>query len=319
MANTGLAQDERFQHHRTGEGHPERPQRLARIAEVLAERGLATACRRVSVAPVDLSQVSRVHAAGYIARLEEACAEDRPYIDVPDSAISPKSFEIARLAAGTVVNAVDDVLAGRITNAFCAIRPPGHHAEQSASMGFCLFNNVAIAARHLIDDHNLSRVLIVDWDVHHGNGTQHTFEADPRVLFISLHGHPGFVYPGTGELHERGCGKGEGYTINIPMLPPSGDGEYRRAFDETILPAIDSFRPEFVLVSAGFDAHRLDPLAPIELETESFGWMTDLLTDVARRHCKSRLVSLLEGGYHLDALADSVALHIERLIAAPLI
>ena len=183
-------------------------------------------------------------------------------------------------------------------------------------MGFCLLNNIAIAARHLLDGHGLSRVLILDWDVHHGNGTQHTFESDPRVLFISIHGHPGMVYPGTGYDYERGRGAGEGFTINLPMLPPAGDDEYRRAFDAAILPAVDKFGPKFVLISAGFDAHRLDPLAPLKLETESYGWMTDELLRVAGKHCNGRLVAILEGGYHLDALADSVALHVARLLDA---
>jgi len=313
---TGLAQDERFQRHLTGPGHPERPQRLARVAEVLEERGLASACTAVEVSPVDRKLVARVHADDYVKRVERACAEGLPHIDVPDSAISSESFEIARLAAGAVINAVGDCQAGRIDNAFCAVRPPGHHAEHDRSMGFCLFNNIAMAARCLLDDHGLSRVLVLDWDVHHGNGTQHIFEADPRVLFVSLHGHPGIVYPGTGYADERGKGKGEGFTINIPMLPPSGDAEYRRAFDETVLPAIEKFDPQFVLISAGFDAHRLDPLAPIELETESFGWMTDELVGVANNHCGGKLVSVLEGGYHLDALADSVALHVTQLLEA---
>jgi acetoin utilization deacetylase AcuC-like enzyme len=219
------------------------------------------------------------------------------------------------LAAGTAVQAVDDVMAGRIDNAFCAVRPPGHHAERHMSLGFCLFNNIAVAAQHLIDDHGLTRVLILDWDVHHGNGTQHTFEADPRVLFISLHGHPGIVYPGTGYAHERGKGPGEGFTINIPMLPPSSDSEWHLAFAEKVLPAADRFRPEFVLVSCGFDAHRLDPLAPLELSTDIFGWMTDRALELARTHGHGRLVSLLEGGYHLQALADCACLHVERLSA----
>ncbi|MGB2984476.1 MAG: histone deacetylase, partial [Phycisphaerae bacterium] len=174
MAITGLAQDERFQRHLTGPGHPERPERLAHIAGVLHDSGLAKACANIEVLPVDMNLVGRNHDNDYLQRLERACADGLPYIDVPDSGICPESYEIAQLAAGTVINAVDDVMAGRINNAFCAVRPPGHHAEHHLSMGFCLLNNIAIAARHLLDDHGLSRVLILDWDVHHGNGTQHT-------------------------------------------------------------------------------------------------------------------------------------------------
>ncbi len=316
VAITGLAQDTRFRHHLTGPGHPERPERVAHIARALSDRGLARACRSIEVSPIDMALVGRIHARGYIDRLRRACEEGLPYVDVPDSGICPESCDIALLAAGTLVQAVDDVMAGRIGNAFCAVRPPGHHAERDLSMGFCLLNNIAIAARHLLDDHALSRVLIVDWDVHHGNGTQHAFEADPRVLFVSLHGHPGIVYPGTGFEYERGTGEGEGLTINLPMLPPAGDEEYRRAFDEALLPAAEKFDPQFVLISAGFDAHHLDPLAPIDLTTESFGWMTQEMVRVAKDHCEGRLVSVLEGGYHLDALADSVMLHVIRLLDA---
>jgi len=316
MTRTGLAQDERFLRHRTAVGHPERPERLARITAAFADRGLAAACTPIAVAPIDMALVRRVHDDAYLERLQQACERGLPFIDVVDSSIGPESFEIARLAAGAAVSAVDEVMAGRLDNAFCAVRPPGHHAERHMSLGFCLFNNIAIAARRLLDDHGLSRVLILDWDVHHGNGTQHTFEEDPRVLFISIHGHPAIVYPGTGYANERGRGAGEGFTINLPMLPPAGDAEYAQAFDDIVAPAVEKFRPEFVLLSAGFDAHRLDPLAPIELETESFGWLTDLPLEWARRHCGGKLVSLLEGGYHLDALADSASLHLARLLSA---
>ncbi len=316
MATVGLVQDERFQRHLTGGDHPERPQRLVRIAEELERRGLTARCRPIPATLLELDRVRAVHTDAYIERLRQACAQGLPYIDVPDSAICAESFEIARLAAGGVVNAVDAVMANEIDEAFCAVRPPGHHAERHLSMGFCLFNNIAIAAQHLLDRYGLSRVLILDWDVHHGNGTQHTFEEDPRVLFISLHGHPGITYPGTGYAHERGRGAGEGFTINVPILPPGREEFWRRAFDDPILPAIERFRPEFVLISAGFDAHRLDPLAPLELETESYGWLTDVLNDIAGRHCAGRLVSVLEGGYHLDALAESVSLHVEQMLSA---
>jgi acetoin utilization deacetylase AcuC-like enzyme len=315
MARTGLVQDDRFRLHDTGPHHPERSERLAAIHAALASRELDRATQPIDVSAVDLEHVLRVHSLEYIQRLRHACAAGAPIIDVPDSTISRASFDSALLAAGAAVNAVDAVFRRDVENAFCAVRPPGHHAERHMSMGFCLFNNIAIAARRLLDDHKLSRVLILDWDVHHGNGTQHTFEADPRVLFVSIHGHPGIVYPGTGYEYERGVGPGEGFTINVPMLPPSSDAEYRRVFDEKVLPAAEQFAPEFVLISCGFDAHRLDPLAPLELETSSFAWMTDQVIDLARRHARGRIVSLLEGGYHLDALGECAALHVERLLA----
>ncbi|UCE59135.1 MAG: histone deacetylase [Phycisphaerales bacterium] len=316
MARTGLAQDERFQRHLTGPHHPERPARLAAISKAFDERGIAQACSGIDVSRIDMDLVRRIHSQAYLDRLRQACKDGLSCIDVPDSEICRESYEIAQLAAGTVINAVEGVMAGGVDNAFCAVRPPGHHTERDRSMGFCLFNSIAIAAQHVIDKYGLERVLILDWDVHHGNGTQHNFEEDPRVLFVSLHGHPSIVYPGTGHEFERGRGEGDGYTINRPMLPPSGDEEWRRAFDDTILPAIDGFRPQFVLISAGFDAHKLDPLAPLELDTETYGWMTDELVAVAKIHAAGRLVSILEGGYHLDALADSASLHVTRLLDA---
>lgn len=316
MAKTGLVLDKRFERHETGYGHPERPERLRAIADALDARGLTHACARIEATPIDMELVRRNHDADYLDCLRLWCESGRPLGDMPDTDICKESFEIARLAAGGVVSAVDAVMRGEIDNAFCAVRPPGHHAERNRSMGFCLFNNVAIAARRLLEDHGLSRVLILDWDVHHGNGTQHSFDDDPRVLYVSLHGHPGILYPGTGYAHERGRGPGEGFTVNVPILPPGADDVWRAAFDDPILPAVERFAPQFVLISAGFDAHRLDPLGPLELETGSFGWMTDLLVDVARRHCGDRLISVLEGGYHLQALADCACLHVERLLAA---
>lgn len=315
MARTGLVQDPRFQRHFTGPGHPERPERLQAIARRLAETGLDRRCTPIAAVPVDPELVHLVHGEEYLQRVERACAAGARWIDAPDSAICGESLDIARLACGGVVQAVEEVLSGRVDNAFCAVRPPGHHAEHDHSMGFCLINNIAVAAKYLVERKGLSRVLILDWDVHHGNGTQHTFERDSRVLFISLHGHPGIVYPGTGYAEERGVGPGEGFTINIPILPPGGDPVWREAFDRTVFPAIDGFRPEFVLISAGFDAHRRDPLAPLELETESYGWMTDAVVEAARRHARRRLVSVLEGGYDLTALGESAALHVERLLA----
>ncbi len=316
MASTGLVQDERFQLHRTGQGHPERPERLVAIARKLAATGIAKRCTPIAVSPVDLDLVRLVHSEEYLQRVRSACAAGDPYIDVADSAICPESWDIARLACGAVVNAVEEVFSGRLSNAFCAVRPPGHHAEHDHSLGFCLINNIAVAAMYLVERKGLSRVLILDWDVHHGNGTQHTFERDPRVLFISLHGHPGIVYPGTGHARERGFDAGEGFTVNVPILPPGKEPVWRAAFDETVRPIVDQFQPQFILISAGFDAHRRDPLAPLELETESYGWLTDELLAMARKHCAGKLVSILEGGYDLAALADSVALHIERLLVA---
>jgi acetoin utilization deacetylase AcuC-like enzyme len=316
MPTTGLAQDHRFQYHDTGPGHPERSERLERLDSALQEAGLIERCAPINVIEVDPGLVQEVHEFDYIDRVRLSCQQGMPFIDTPDSAISPDSYRIALLAVGAVIDATNQVMTGQIDNALCLVRPPGHHAERAVSMGFCLFNNVAVAAHHLIRQFRLQRVAILDWDVHHGNGTQHAFDADPRVLYISVHGHPRAVYPGTGYETEVGVGPGEGFTLNCPMKPASDDADYHNVFQDQIIPALDKFAPEFVIVSAGFDAHKLDPLAPLELETESFGWMTEMVLDVARRHSEGRVVSVLEGGYHLDALAASTCLHLERLLEA---
>jgi acetoin utilization deacetylase AcuC-like enzyme len=315
MSKTGLVCDAVFERHKTGHGHPERPQRLQAISKTLAERDLTSSCIRIEPVPAGLQVVGRNHDPRYLERIESWCKNGRPHGDTPDTDLSPESFDVALLAAGSLCRAVDMVFGGELDNAFCAVRPPGHHAERNIAMGFCLINNVAVAARHLIEHHGLTRVVILDWDVHHGNGTQHSFYDDPKVLYISLHGHPGILYPGTGYEHERGRGVGEGFTLNVPIIPPGGDAVWRAAFDQKVLPKVDDFKPEFVLISAGFDAHRLDPLGPLELETASYGWMTQSMLEAARRHCRGRLVSVLEGGYHLQALADSVSLHVEKLLA----
>jgi acetoin utilization deacetylase AcuC-like enzyme len=313
VANTGLVLDDVFQKHQPGPEHPERPERLQRIAEVLATRGLIDQCRRIAPTRIDPEFVKRTHTDTYVQRLADACERRLPHIDTPDSGICSDSYDVALLAAGSVMRAIDGVVNGEVRNAFCAVRPPGHHAERDRSMGFCMFANVAIAVDHLRERHGLERVLVLDWDVHHGNGTQHILEEDPAAMFISIHGHPSHVYPGTGFAEECGKGAGVGATVNVPMSPGSDDANYRAAFDKHIRGVLEEFEADFVLISAGFDAHRLDPLAPLMLETESFAWMTELMLDVAGEHCDGRLVSVLEGGYDLDALADSVATHVDLL------
>jgi len=314
MFDTGLVLDDIFQRHETGHGHPERPDRLRAIAQKLETTGLIQRCRRIDVQRIDPEFLTRAHDPNYLERLQKACLAGEPFIDTPDSGICPESYDIALLAAGSILAAVDLVVAGEIRNAFCAIRPPGHHVERGISLGFCLLSNVVLAVHHLRERHGVQRVLILDWDVHHGNGTQHLLEEDPDAMFISIHGHPHYVYPGTGFFEERGRGRGERATLNVPMMPMSGDREYRHAFDTYIRGVLETFPADFVLVSAGFDAHRLDPLAPLNLETESFDWMTRMILDAADHHCAGRLVSVLEGGYHLEALADSVHTHLSLLV-----
>ncbi len=314
MPRTGLVLDDCFKRHLTGPGHPERAERLDAVRRDLTEAGLVERCRLIEPSAIAMDRLLANHAESYIQRLKQHCAAGEQHIDCVDSVICPETYDIALLAAGAVVAAADAVATGELKNAFCAVRPPGHHAERDMSMGFCMFNNVALAARQLLDAHGVERVLILDWDVHHGNGTQHTFEDDPRVFFCSFHGHPSAVYPGTGYAEERGRGAGEGTTLNIPMMPQCGDGEYRSAYEEQFLPAARAFAPEFVLISAGFDAHRDDPLAPINLETQSYAWLTRRTLALAEEFCDGRLVSVLEGGYDLKALGESVAAHLQELL-----
>jgi acetoin utilization deacetylase AcuC-like enzyme len=256
-----------------------------------------------------------VHDAAYLERAERVCADGFNILDTPDCVVCPKTFELARLSAGGVVAAVDDVAAGRSRNAFAAVRPPGHHAERDRAMGFCFLGNVAIAARRLQRRHGIERVLIFDFDVHHGNGTQHIFERDPTVFFCSVHEDPRYLYPGTGFAHETGIGPGEGATLNLPLLPGGGDEEYKRTLSERLVAAARRFQPQFVLVSAGFDAHRRDPIAHMEVTVAGFVWMTELARDIAREFAGGRLVSVLEGGYDLDALKECVAAHLHVLAA----
>ncbi len=311
---TGLIHDERFLRHDTGPRHPERPDRLRAITAMLRATGLWDKLAHLPFHPASIVHVDWVHAEAYIERVRLMCERGEAWIDTPDSAICPESYEVALLAAGGVIAAVDAVMLGRCDNAFCAVRPPGHHAEHGRSMGFCLFNNVALAAERLLRDHKLERIAIVDFDVHHGNGTQHTFEERADVLFISIHEHPRYLYPGTGYEHERGRGPGEGFTLNVPLLPHGGDEEYRKAFEERILPALEAYRPQALLVSAGFDAAAADPLAHMEVSADGFEWMTRRLRETAQKHCAGRLISTLEGGYDLEALSEGVRRHIEVLM-----
>ncbi|GMU83613.1 MAG: acetoin utilization protein [Planctomycetota bacterium] len=313
MHRFGVVFDRLFARHDTGFGHPERPGRLDPVEAALEHAHAFAASARIAPTPIDTELVTRVHTTEYIARVEQACREGRPSIDEEDCAICPESFEIARLGAGAVVEAASRIAADEIEKAFCAVRPPGHHAERDRSMGFCLLANVALAAEAVRARFGLTRILILDWDVHHGNGTQHIFEADPGVLFISLHGHPDTLYPGTGYAHETGTGPGEGYTLNLPMSPGATDVAYRRAFEQSIEPRVAEFEPEFVIISAGFDAHRDDPLGNLALTDDAYAWMTSRAVAMARGSAKGRLLSVLEGGYNLQVLRRCVEEHVRIL------
>ena len=292
--------------HDPGPGHPESPARLKAVLEALDADRFA-ALDRVEAPRATRVQLERVHQAGLVADVfESAPAQGYARLD-PDTAMSPDSLEAALRAAGAVCAAVDAVLDDASPRAFCAVRPPGHHATPDTAMGFCLFNNVAVGAAQALA-RGLERVAVVDFDVHHGNGTQDIFWRDPRVLYASTHQWP--LYPGTGARAETGAGN----IVNVPLPPRSAAAEFRAAFDSTILPALDAFKPQLVLVSAGFDAHRLDPLADLELEAADYAWVTERLVEIARRHAQGRVVSSLEGGYSLAALRDSAAAHVAALM-----
>lgn len=309
----GFAHEQRFLEHETGPGHPERPERLRSLMERLGEEGLLQGTTRIPVSPLDAMHAERLHQRRYLERLRRACAQGASFIDTPDSGISESSHEIAFRAAGAVVNAADAVVRDEARRAFCAIRPPGHHAEQDRSMGFCLLNNIAIAAEHLLRDHGFERVAIVDFDVHHGNGTQHLFESRGDVLFISAHEDPRHQYPGTGYPWECGRGEGEGATLNVPLEPGQGDEAYQEAFERQILPKLDAFRPQMLLLSSGFDPAAADPLAHMHVTPDGFAWISTVLREAADRLCDGRLLSVLEGGYDLEALAQGAARHVRVL------
>ena len=312
MSRTGLVYHPDYLKHEPGGGHPENPQRLRSIIEHLKQVSLWTQLTPIepAIAPEELLEL--VHTKEYIERVKWTSQQGFGCLDLGDTLVSKLSFAVARLAVGGVLKAVDAVMEGSLDNAFAAIRPPGHHAERDGAMGFCLFNNVAIAARYLQQNWHLERVLIVDWDVHHGNGTQHIFEEDPTVFYFSTHQYP--YYPGTGSNTEKGKGKGEGYTLNIPLPSGSNEEDYLSAFQQGLVPAALSFKPDFILVSAGFDAHKDDPLAGMRLTEDSYYHLTQIIKRIASDTCQGRIVSLLEGGYNLLSLSRSVQKHLNALV-----
>lgn len=308
---TGLLYDERFLLHNPGNGHPERKERIERTWAYLKTLPWFNTLKHTKSEPAEESWIAQIHEPNYIRRVRESSAEGCNFLDTLDVGINENSFNTALLAAGGALKLADFIFKGELQNAFALLRPPGHHAEPGRAMGFCLFNNIAILARYIQKQYGIDKVLILDWDVHHGNGTQHTFEENPGVYYISLHQYP--FYPGTGAASETGSGRGRGFTLNCPMPAGVGDKEYQAAFLEKILPAIDQYKPQIILISAGFDAHRDDPLAQICLSTECFGWMTERTMETAKKYCGGKIISLLEGGYHLEALPRSIARHVAAL------
>jgi acetoin utilization deacetylase AcuC-like enzyme len=307
----GLVSSPRCAEHDTGPGHPEAPGRLRALMQRLQSDGLSAQLEPLEATLADPEALTRVHPTEYLARVERTIAAGARTVDSSDVNVGQASFDAARAAAGGALDATARVIDGRWSRAFVAVRPPGHHAELSLAMGFCLFNNAVIAAR-AAQAAGLERVAIVDWDVHHGNGSQHLTEHDPSLLYVSLHQYP--HYPGTGAADERGVGAGEGTVLNCPLPPGSGDVEWLDAFEGQALPAVEAFAPQLVILSAGFDGHLLDPLSDTRLSAGVYGRMTMGLAEVAERCCAGRVVSLLEGGYSLEGLAESAAAHVGALL-----
>jgi len=315
MSNrTGFLYDERYREHLTGNYHPEVPDRLPAVYQGIEAAGLLEKLTLIKAVPADLKWVETVHDSDYINRFQSACSIGDNIFDSPDNQMCTASYEVALLAVGGVLEAVRLVMDGELDNAFCAVRPPGHHAEIDKAMGFCYFNNVAIAARYIQKQWEIKRIGIVDFDVHHGNGTQHIFERDPTVFYYSIHQHPTFAYPGTGREFELGKDAGYGFTKNSPVLPGQGDKEYKQLLQKDLFPAFDDFKPEVILVSSGFDAHIDDNMSDIKLTTEGFSWIIEKIVEMANRYSQGRLISVLEGGYSIKRLPELACNHVEVLL-----
>ena len=318
--------------HDPGLHHPERPIRLQAVLAAVREAGLVLSPNPLPYEGLDFGFVTRareplveltpreatveevclVHTLRHVQRVQQR-SRTGGLMDEGDTPVGTGSYEAAMLAVGGVLTCCDAVIRGQVSRAFAAIRPPGHHAHANSSSGFCLFSNIAIAVRYLQHTHGLEKIAIVDFDVHHGNGTQAIFEADPNVLFVSLHENPHCHYPGSGFKWEIGVGRGKGFTLNIPLRDRADDKDYLGAMDDQVIPAVDRFHPEAILVSAGFDAHKDDPLGDMRLTEDGYAAMTRRLVELANQHCAGRVISALEGGYNLIALGRSVVAHLEAM------
>jgi acetoin utilization deacetylase AcuC-like enzyme len=309
--NTGIVKDWRYLRHGSEFTHPETPQRLVSIYEMLDNPDMAWKFTGIDARHATREELERVHRASYIDFIAQTAGKAMTMLD-PDTVATAETYDTARLAAGGVMNAIDSVVSGETDNAFALVRPPGHHAQAAEAAGFCIFNNIAIGARHALARWGMERILIVDWDLHHGNGTAETFYEDRQVLYFSTHQSPG--YPGTGGLAEMGRGPGLGYTINVPLRPGADDAFYVRVFRELLCPVARMFRPEVILVSAGFDIYVGDPLGEMKVTPEGFACLTRVLLNLADECCNGRLVLVLEGGYNIQGLTKSVRAVLQELL-----
>ncbi len=311
---TGVISDPAYLEHHPQEWHPECQARLTAVLAGIGRAVPEAALLRLAPRAATLEEIFRCHAPHYVELVRQEVAAGFASLSTGDTYVSRRSYDVALLAAGGAITAVDAVCAGRVRNAFCAVRPPGHHASQASGTGFCIFNNVAVAARHAQARHGIGRVLIVDWDVHHGNGTQDIFFDDPSVFFFSSHEWP--LYPGTGSPAEIGEGAGKGATLNCTFPAGTGGAAVIGAYTNVLVPAMEDFKPEFVFISAGFDARKDEPISNLQLADADFGRLTRIVMEIADRHAGGRVVSVLEGGYGLEGLALAAGAHVRQLTIA---
>jgi acetoin utilization deacetylase AcuC-like enzyme len=311
MGKTIIIKDDRYLQHITSEGHPENHHRLETIYSILREEEMNSLFTEVAPKGATKEELALIHAPAYIERIEKTAGHAHTMLD-PDTHTSSGSWEAAILAAGGVVKALDFLVEGKADNGFALVRPPGHHAEASRAMGFCLFNNIAIGAKYLLSKRKHQKILIVDWDLHHGNGTQNAFYDSPEVLYFSIHQFP--FYPGSGHFEEIGEAEGRGFTINVPLPGGQGDEDYSKIFEEILAPITEDYRPECVLVSAGYDTYYLDPLGAMRVTPQGFFCLASMLVDLAGKYCEGKILFALEGGYHLQGTAESVKQTIHALL-----
>ncbi len=310
---TGFITSNSYTLHRPRAGHAESPRRVETVLKEINKNEIHRSLVFLEPYVPDRDVLEKVHLPEYIDEFNQSAREEKSYLHTRDCSISRESFDTALLAAGGVMAGIDAVLNRRVENAFCMVRPPGHHAGKNYAMGFCFINNVAVGAIYAREVYGLDRIFILDWDVHHGNGTQDIFYEDDHTYFCSIHEHPTFCYPGTGRRTDRGKGKGSGFTLNVPLIPHTVDREVIERFEEEVIPEIERFKPELIMISAGFDAHKDDPIADLDLSEHAFAYMTERICEMADKHCEGRIVSVLEGGYNRTSLASSILAHLNTL------